>query len=198
MKVLRVGVVASLLLAAVVAAESYALLPLKYEATAKVFVEQRLLANDGKIHPIPLALPPERLEKASQATATVIDSPRVAEETVRRLGLPRGSANKLLDNLTAEPEPGTTIIRLTYTDTDPKRAQQIVGTVGRVAHDYFHTRDITVTLWEPAKLPSTPASPKPLRNAAKALVACLGLVAAWNIAATRRRPPPADLDRGPA
>lgn len=48
---------------------------------------------------------------------------------------------------------------------------------------------ITATLYYKASVPETPARPKPLRNELIALVAGLGLVAAWAIA-RRRFPPP--------
>jgi capsular polysaccharide biosynthesis protein len=200
MKVLWVGV----LIAAVVTAHDLYQIP-KYEATAKVLVGEQQQGDGSEsgaeagIRPIPNANATSR-QGLPQKMAGIIHSRSVAEETVRRLNLPRGAANELLDNLTIERDPGTMLIRLTYTDSEPTRAKIIVNAVAQVAHDHTRSRDFTATLWEPAKLPTTPVSPKPLRNGLIALVAGLLLASAWAIAAklARIRPPPADLDRGPA
>jgi hypothetical protein len=59
-----------------------------------------------------------------------IDGPSVVKEAIRRPGL-EVSTDELLDGLTVrQVEP---FIRLSYRDTDPERAEEVVGTVGRVA-----------------------------------------------------------------
>jgi capsular polysaccharide biosynthesis protein len=70
-------------------------------------------------------------------------------------------------------------IEVSYRDTDPQRAQQIVNTVGEVFSDQVSNVSpsasaITATVWEPAVLPETPVSPNVLRNVVLALV--LGLL----------------------
>ena len=60
-------------------------------------------------------------------------------------------------------------IDVTYTDSDPKRAQQIANAIGQVVSQKIGevslgANRITATLWQPAKLPSTPVSPDPVRN----------------------------------
>jgi capsular polysaccharide biosynthesis protein len=63
---------------------------------------------------------------------------------------------------------------ITYTDTDPKKAQQVANTLGQVASEHV-PNEITATVWRKARLPLTPASPNPLRNGLIALVASLAL-----------------------
>ncbi len=65
-----------------------------------------------------------------------VESPVIAEEVIRRLGL-RMTPDELLENLTVEPDPESTdSIRLTYRDPareTPRRARKIVRTVAVVA-----------------------------------------------------------------
>jgi capsular polysaccharide biosynthesis protein len=155
----------------------------KYEATAKVSMEQRLLP-DGRPHPIPLALPPERLEKASQATATALDGPGVAQRVVGRLNLPKESTGELLKNMSAEQEPDVPVIDVTYTDTNPMRAQLVVNAAGQVVPDYVKGGSFMATQWEPAKLPDAPISPNPFRNGLITLA--IGLVLSMVVIAIQR------------
>ena len=148
-----------------------------YEASALVLVDQRSLAQgtgNGKIQLIPLAPTPERLEKISQATASAIDSRPVAEEVIGRLRL-QMEPTQLLDKLAVEQVEGTQFIRLSYEDTDPERAKQIVNTVGQVSElSSERSSTFTATVWEKAELPESPVSPHPLRNGLLTLV--IGLV----------------------
>jgi capsular polysaccharide biosynthesis protein len=67
-----------------------------------------------------------------------VESPAIAEEVIRRLGL-RMTPDELLENLTVEPDPESADgIRLTYRDPSearetPRRARRIVSTVVVVA-----------------------------------------------------------------
>jgi capsular polysaccharide biosynthesis protein len=147
----------------------------KYEATAKILVGLRstLQTENGKPRPIPIPNAPAHggLYNAALSIVSVIDSPDTAKETIGRLHLemPPG---KLLKNLTAETDPGTMFIDLTYTDTNQKRAQQVANTVGKIAHKRARSLDlnatdggaITATLWQPAKFPDAPVNPNPIRN----------------------------------
>jgi hypothetical protein len=88
---------------------------------------------------------------------------------------------ELLENLSVEQEGSTVFIQLSYKDADPERAQRIVNTVGVVSSERIpevigSAYDITVTMYEDALVPGSPASPDPVRNAALALI--LGLMVA--------------------
>jgi capsular polysaccharide biosynthesis protein len=120
--------------------------------------------------------------------AVAIHSRPVAKETIGRLGL-KMSPDKLLNNLTVEQDPGTMHIDLTYTDTDPTRAKRVANTVGPVASELVSSvatgvtaSHVTAVVRKKANLPSTPVSPKPLRNGLIALVLALMLsviIVAW-------------------
>ncbi len=82
---------------------------------------------------------------------------------------------ELVENLSVKEEGSIVFIQLSYRDTDPERAQRIVNTVGVVSSERIpevigSASDITVTIWEDASVPTTPASPDPVRNAALALI----------------------------
>jgi polysaccharide biosynthesis transport protein len=173
-KDVRWAVAVSLLAALAVVAYGLYQTP-KYEATAKILVGLRstLQTENGKPRPIPIPNAPAHggLYNAALSMVSVIDSPDTAKETIGRLHLemPPG---KLLKNLTAETDPGTMFIKLTYTDTDPTRAQQVANTVGKIARKRARSLDlnamdgsvIAATLWQPAKSPASPVSPTPFRN----------------------------------
>jgi len=102
----------------------------------------------------------------------------------------RMSPDELLDSLLVEQVGTSQFIQLTYTDTDPERATQVVNTVGQVSSERISetnatSNNITATVYEKAEVLSAPASPKPLRNGLLALVVALALSAAL-IEARRR------------
>ena len=151
----------------------------EYEASAKVLVDLRhKTCSPGQICLIPNAPSASLTQLAREAVR--IDGPSVAKEAVRRPGL-EVSPDELSDGLTVQQvEP---FIRLSYRDTDPKRAKEVVGAVGRVAAERITgtgseklplDTELTATVWEPATLPDAPASPKPLRNGFLTLV--VGLI----------------------
>jgi hypothetical protein len=96
---------------------------------------------------------------------------------------------ELLDNLAIEQVESTSFLVLSYEDTDPMRAQLVANTVGRVSSELISERrarspssQLTATVYEEARVPLTPVSPKPLRNGILAVVMglmlCVGLVVA--------------------
>jgi capsular polysaccharide biosynthesis protein len=178
---------ASLLIAAVVVMFSATRTP-TYEASALVVVDQKEQNSYGQIHPIP-----EGLRSHTQTMIIDIETRPVAEEAIRRLDL-RMSPDELLDSLFVE-QVGTSSqsIQLSYTDTDPGRATQLVNTVGQVSSERISesnatSNNIKATVYEKAEVPDAPASPKPLRNGLIALVVALALSAALIEARRRVRP----------
>ena len=160
-----------------------------YEASAQVWVDVRSPAQgtgNGKIQLIPNAPAPEALRALTRTIIGAIDSRPVADEALYQLGIEMTSA-ELLDNLTIEQVENTSFIVLTYEDTDPYTAKQIVNTVGQVSSELISERsaagsNLTATVWEKAAVPATPVSPHPLRNGLLTLVIglvlCVGTVAA--------------------
>jgi hypothetical protein len=116
----------------------------------------------------------EYRELPTEMMIHAIDSRPLAEEAILRLGLQMKPA-ELLDKLTVEQVEGSQFIRLSYEDTDPERAKQIVNTVGETSSEFFAERSaFKVTVWEKAVHPTTLVSPHPLRNGLLTLV--IGLV----------------------
>jgi capsular polysaccharide biosynthesis protein len=121
-------------------------------------------------------------EPPTQEIMHTIETRSIAQDARRRLGLPIGAA-ELLDNLTVEQVEGTSFIRLTYEDTNPVRAKQIVNTVGKVAKPSFErSSPFTAIVWEKAIVPESPVSPHPLRNGLLTLVIGLMLCAGTVVA----------------
>jgi capsular polysaccharide biosynthesis protein len=154
----------------------------RYETSAKVLALQKPPPSDcyQGICPIPNA--PEDDTPFTAAVAKAIPTKPVARAVTKQLRLPRGSASKVLKNTNADVDAGTAFIDVTYTDSSPKRAQQITNTLAEVSSERITETSlgphrITATLWQPATLPATPVSPNPLRNGLVAFVATLALCA---------------------
>jgi capsular polysaccharide biosynthesis protein len=147
-----------------------------YEASAQVWVDQKpgdqqtYVSGSGEMIK---TLPPRgaELQAIIQPLGYAIDSRPVAEKAIGRLGLQMGAA-ELLDNLTVEQVENTTFIFLTYEDTNPERAQEIVDTVGKVSSELISDRSsaFKATVVEKAARPESPVSPRPWKNGLLTLV----------------------------
>jgi capsular polysaccharide biosynthesis protein len=154
-----------------------------YEASAKLVMGQKRVppGSDLVKPPAPTA---EGLQEPARSVVEAIDSRLVAEEVIQRLGL-RMEHSELVENLSVEQEASPGFLQLSYKDTDPERAQLIVNTVGVVSSELIteeigRAKDVVVTMWEDASVPSTPVSPDPVRDGLLALV--LGLAAGIGLA----------------
>ncbi len=139
-----------------------------YQASIKILVGQRS-AEDAKPL-IPLAYPDLTL-----TVAEVADTMPVAQAVVEQLNLPELSAREVLANMTVEPEPVTMFVDISYTSSDPKKAQLTANAIGQVLAGKISevglgVNAITGTVWAPATLPQNPVSPDPVRNTVIALV----------------------------
>jgi capsular polysaccharide biosynthesis protein len=138
-----------------------------YEASAHVLVGWQ---QEGRLETLELR------EQLIQTIAPAIDNRPVAEESIQRLELEMAPA-ELLDNLDIQQVEGTRFIRLSYTDTDPVRAQRIINTVGEVFSEFISERStFTAKVYEEALVPDSPVSPSPLRNGLLTLVMGWGLI----------------------
>jgi capsular polysaccharide biosynthesis protein len=155
-KLVVLALVAALLVAAVVAVGSYALQTPKYEASIKILVGQKEPPATPGIHPLPNARVPGLLQRYTLTIAKAVPTEPVAQAVVKRLSLPKGSAGEVLENMSVEQDPGTMYIDVTYTDSDPKRAQLVANAIGQVVSqrvDQMHLGNNTITaaLWQPAQ-----------------------------------------------
>jgi capsular polysaccharide biosynthesis protein len=142
-----------------------------YEASTKIIIGQKSRANstfnlEGDV---------AGLQGLTATMTQAVTTRPIAQATVKQLDSPTVSAEELLENLSAQEDPGTMFIDVSYTDSDPKRAQLIANTVSQVFSEQvskvsINANAVTATVWEPAVLPETPVSPDPLRNAIVALI----------------------------
>lgn len=114
------------------------------------------------------------LQDLAPTMAKALTTRPVAQAVVEQLGMPEESAEALLDNLEAQQDPSTTFVDVSYRDSDPKRAQLVVNTVGEVFSRQVsdlspNVNDLTATVWEQATLPESPVSPNPALNGVMAL-----------------------------
>ena len=169
-----------------------------YEASAQVWVDpqqgdqQTYVTRSGEeIQPLPPGPSVEKLQELTQTMVHAIESRPVAEEVIQRLGLQMKPA-ELLDRLTVEQVETSQFIQLSYADTDPGRAKEVVNTVGQVSSERISNtsaaaNDLKATVYERAITPASPVSPKPWRNGALTLVVGLVLCAGTALARTAGR-----------
>jgi capsular polysaccharide biosynthesis protein len=143
-----------------------------YGASIKILVGQKQgSATDN------LATEVQGLQGITETVATAISTRPVAQGVVQQLDLPM-YPEEIQANVTAEVVGTSQFIDVTYEDTDPERAIQVVNTLGevfsqQVAEVSSDTNDITATVWEKA-VSSYAVGPNLMRNILLALV--LGLM----------------------
>jgi capsular polysaccharide biosynthesis protein len=152
-----------------------------YEASVMILVGQET-TGDTNLG----AADVTELQELALTVAKAVPTTPVAETVVERLGLQEESATGMLNRISAEADPGTMFVNVSYRDSDPERAQLIANTIGKVLSEKISevsvgANAITATVWEPATLPETPVSPDPIRNGIIALVlgSLLGIVLAF-------------------
>jgi capsular polysaccharide biosynthesis protein len=142
-----------------------------YQASAKLLLGQK---PSGDQQPNPSLIGSvEGLQQLTHTMVEAIDSRPVAEEVIQRRGL-RMDPQNLLNNLTVEQIEDTQFLLVSYRDTDPERAKEIIDAVSdvsteRISETNTSVYDITVTVWEYATVPEAPVSPDPVRNGLLAL-----------------------------
>lgn len=154
-----------------------------YEASTLVLVGQERQREDMNN----LAGDIQGLQLAAETVSRAVDTRPVAEGVVEQLELQR-SAESMLANLDAQPVEDTQFIEITYTDTDPERAQEIVNSAGEVLSEEISeispsANALTATVWERADVPEVPVSPNPARNGFLALI--LGIMLGLGLAFLR-------------
>ena len=149
-----------------------------YESSVLIQVGEKTTGDTNS------ALDVADLQELTLTVAKAVPTTPVAEAVVERLeDPPEGGAGAVLANSSAEPDPGTVFVNVSYRASDPKRAQLIADTIGIVLSEKIPEMNlganaITATVWEPATLPETPLSPDPIRNGIIGLMlgSLLGLV----------------------
>jgi capsular polysaccharide biosynthesis protein len=148
-----------------------------YESSVKILLGTKTTGDTNS------ALDVADLQELTLTVATAVPTTPVAEAVEERLKDPEVSAGQVLSNTSAEPDPGTVFVNVSYKASEPDNAQLIANTIGTVLSEKIPEMGlgesaITATVWEPATLPETPLSPDPVRNTVIGLVlgSLLGLV----------------------
>lgn len=151
----------------------------KYVSSVKILVGQKQDARDSS--KIGLGSEVEGLQRLTKTLTEAVSSRRVAEAVIERLDLNMTPEN-LLANLKVQQIPETQFVRVSYTDTNPERAQQVANATGEVVSQQVSevasdAYDISATVWEPATVPGNPVSPNWMLNSLLALMlgAAVGL-----------------------
>jgi capsular exopolysaccharide synthesis family protein len=160
-------VILAIVLIEVLAVSSSLLEAPRYEASIKILVGQR-----GDVNPT-IAPSVLDLQQLTLTMTQAVDSLPVAKAATKRLNLSM-TPEKLLANLDSEAlevnDTQTQFIEVTYTDSDPQRAQRVVNAIGEAFSEQVSkvsrsTSAVTATVWESATVPEVPISPNPVRRA---------------------------------
>jgi polysaccharide biosynthesis transport protein len=144
-------------------AVAFALLPAEYTASTTLYVSTRLTDTTSAAYQ-----GAQLSELRAKSYTELVGSPRVAAEVAQRLGLSR-SAESLASQVTATSAADSVVIQVAATDRSPELAAEIANGVGAVFVDFVEeledptgpdamTAPISVQVWEPAAVPSTPSS----------------------------------------
>lgn len=145
-----------------------------YEASTKLLVGQQQNAGD----PYNLAGDVQGLQLLTKTLATAVNTRPVAQVVIRQLDLSI-NPNDLMANVQVQQISDTQFVQVTYKDTNPERAQLIANSIGdvfsaKISEISPKASGVTVTIWEPATMPTNPVSPNFLLILPLALV--LGIV----------------------
>ncbi len=151
--------------------------PPKYDASIKIIVGQ-----GGKLTQDPVAQ--AGLTEITDTIVVAADTRPVAEGVIEELGLNKTPKEMLKDTSASRIGP-TQFIEVTYSDTDPQRAQRVANTIGTVLSDKIGglspgSGAITASVWETAVIPDSPEDPDPIRNGV--LAAIVGLLLGLGLA----------------
>lgn len=168
--VLLVGILMS---GAVVGYEVFIQTP-EYRSSIRILIGQERGGD-----PSSLGADVQGLQDVTLTMAEAVNSRSVAEGVVERLNLPM-TPGDVLDNISAEQVSTTQFIEVSYTDTDPERAERVANAIGaefsdKVSQVATGTNNVTAAVWDSAVAPDDPASPNPLRDGVLAFVVGLML-----------------------
>lgn len=160
-----------------------------YEARTRLFVGQQSISRQDLQFAAGLTQTSLALVKSY---SEAIKSLPIAQEVVTKLGL-RDDPQDVLRHMASAPIGETQIIRLTYSDPDPGKAAAItnalaesfITAIQRIDRQSSGEPAVQVSVLEPATVPDSPVSPKPVRNGAAALL--LGAVLAWGVVLVAER-----------
>ena len=167
-------VVAGLLIGVIAAVAVTALSTREYSSSVTLYVASAASGDNTTAQYQGTLLSQQRVKSYTE----MITSPRITGPASAQVG-GRGGGT-----VTASSQPNTVLITTTVTDTDPQRAAAMADAVAAVftqsvatleqSPDRTRPPDVSIQVFEPATVPTSPTSPKPMVNLA--LGALLGLV----------------------
>jgi non-specific protein-tyrosine kinase len=124
----------------------------------------------------------EGLQQLTKTLTEIVNSRPIAETATERLNS-QDDPEDLLTKLRVQQIPETQIITVSYRDFNPEKAQAVANTIGEVVYERIaevspDANNVTVTMWESATLPASPASPNIVFNILAALMLSTGLALA--------------------
>lgn len=177
-----IALVAILAAGAVVTYSLYFQAP-RYQSSVDILIGQK--PTVGKQSYGSLSGDVQGLQSMAATVTQAVTTRSVAEEVIKKEHLSMTS-DAFLKNVSAQEVPNTQFIEIDYKSTNPRKARQIANAIGSVLSDRVSevstsASGITATVWDKAALPSTPVSPKPLRDGvlAFALGAIIGVLLAF-------------------
>ena len=113
------------------------------------------------------------LQQATQTVAVAVSSRPVMDDVIRQQGL-EASPETLLSNTSVKQVQATQFVGVTYSASDPEKAQKIANAISdvaakRISESSAGASGIRATVWEYAEAPGSPAGPGPARDAILAL-----------------------------
>lgn len=113
------------------------------------------------------------LQQLTQTMAQIASSRPVSEAVIEELDLST-DAEEFASNRAVSQVSATQVIEISYTDTDPQRAQEVANAIGEafseeVSDITSSDTPITARILSQAEVPDSPASPEPVRNGILAL-----------------------------
>lgn len=141
--------------------------PPQYQASIKILVGQ----DRGIVESPQDAF---ALQGLTQTMVEAVNSRPIAEAVVEELDL-QLTPEALLAGMNVEEVPDTQFLQISYTDSDPARAQRVANAIGNVFSERIsevspNANLVTITVWELAQLPEVPVSPNPVRTGFLSLV----------------------------
>ena len=123
-----------------------------------------------------------------QTYATLITGTLIAQRVIDKLDLKDESAKALAAQVSSSVDPETTLLNVTVTDPSPGRAADLVGAIADEFVAYVPEIESTqtpikATVTGEPEVPTSPVSPRPVRNLGLALV--LGLMLGVGLAVLR-------------
>lgn len=137
------------------------------------------------------------LQEVANSMSKMITSRTVAEKVVDDYELDMTS-DEVLGGLSAQPIQQTQLIVVSFSDTDPQQAADVVNGVGKAFSELISRTEssrsgLTAQVWQDATPPGSPISPNPVRSAILAgflgLLGSIGLALSLDRIDTRWRSP---------